>query len=156
MSTEYIKAPLPGSAHPTIEVNWKFMPYFKKWIGALSRVHIPAHVLASCNPVAYCNCKGFLSQNFLGVCNFNLCFTYLRVGWKGSAHNARVLASEMANSFKVPADFFYLADAGYGLARGVLVPYQGFFITYKSRCQQQKGQHTRLPVLTVISCLMFS
>jgi hypothetical protein len=95
--------------------NHKLIPYFEKCIVALDRVHIPTHVPASCNPVAYCNRNGFLSQNVLGVCDFNLCFTYLHVGWEGSAHNARVLASARADDFKIPEDLFYLADAGYGL-----------------------------------------
>ena len=101
------------------------MPFFKNCLGALDGVHIPAHVPASANPVAYRNRKGFLSQNVLGVCDFNLCFTYLRVGWEGSAHDARVLASARTDDFKIPIDSFYLADAGYGLARGILVPYRG-------------------------------
>jgi hypothetical protein len=69
LSNKYIQLPRPGIAHPTIQENPKFHPFFDKCLGALDGVHIPAHVPASKNPGAYCNQKGFLSQNVLGVCD---------------------------------------------------------------------------------------
>ncbi|KNZ54683.1 uncharacterized protein VP01_2886g6, partial [Puccinia sorghi] len=61
--------------------------------------------------------------NVLGVCNFSFQFTYLLVGWEGSAHNAQVLALAKTNDLNIPNGSFYLAAAGYGLAQGIHVPY---------------------------------
>jgi hypothetical protein len=46
----------------------------------------------------YQNKKGFLSQNVLAVCNFDMEFVYILAEWEGSAHDARVLAN--ATAFK--------------------------------------------------------
>ncbi|POW12683.1 hypothetical protein PSHT_08029 [Puccinia striiformis] len=73
----------------------------------------------------YQNRKGQLSQNVLGVVDFNMCFTYIVAGWEGCAHDANVLHHARTKDFKIPAGCFYLGDAGYGLGHGVLVPYRG-------------------------------
>jgi hypothetical protein len=41
----------------------------------------------------YRNRKGFISQNVLVACNFDMMFTYVLVGWEGSAHDGRLLRS---------------------------------------------------------------
>jgi hypothetical protein len=61
----------------------------------------------------------------LGVVDFNMRFTYIMTGWEGSAHNSRVLGSALADDFHIPQPLFYLADAGYSLSNGTLVPYRG-------------------------------
>ncbi|KNE92049.1 hypothetical protein PSTG_14582 [Puccinia striiformis f. sp. tritici PST-78] len=102
-----------------IQSNPKFSPFFDKCLGALDGVHIPASVPAH-KTTPYRNRKRFLSQNVLGVCNFGMRFMYMRVGWEGTAHDARVLRDAWSKDFKIRQGFFYLADAGYGLARNVL------------------------------------
>jgi hypothetical protein len=52
-------------------------------------------------------------------------FTYMRVGWEGSAHDARVLQDAKSHDFIINPGHFYLANAGYALEQNVLVPYQG-------------------------------
>ncbi|KAI7956211.1 hypothetical protein MJO29_007610 [Puccinia striiformis f. sp. tritici] len=106
-------------------------------LGALDGVHIPASVPAH-KTTPYRNRKRFLSQNVLGVCNFGMRFMYMRVGWEGTAHDARVLRDAWSKDFKIRQGFFYLADAGYGLARNVLVPYRG--TRYHLREQALAGQ----------------
>jgi hypothetical protein len=99
--------------------------------------HVPASVPETmAGP--YWNRKGMLSQNVLGVVDFNMKFTYIMVGWEGSAHNSRVLGSAMAEDFSIPRGSFYLADAGYLLSKGVLVPYCG--VRYHLRENAQAGQ----------------
>ncbi|KNZ46568.1 uncharacterized protein VP01_715g9 [Puccinia sorghi] len=48
-------------------------------------------------------------------------FTYIMAGWEGCEHDTRGLLH--AHNFKIPEGIFYLADTGYGLAKGVLVQY---------------------------------
>ena len=73
----------------------------------------------------YRNRKGFLSQNCLFICNFNMLFTYILSGWEGSATDARVWADALAKGFSVPEGFYYLADAGYPHCKELLVPFRG-------------------------------
>ncbi|KNE92679.1 hypothetical protein PSTG_13892 [Puccinia striiformis f. sp. tritici PST-78] len=120
-----------------IQTNPKFSPFFDKCLGALDGVHIPASVPAH-KTAPYRNRKGFLSQNVLGVCDFGMRFTYMRVGWEGTAHDARVLRDARSKDFKIRQGFFYLADAGYGLLRNILVPYRG--TRYHLREQALAGQ----------------
>ncbi|POV95038.1 hypothetical protein PSTT_16493 [Puccinia striiformis] len=104
--------------HQTLS-NPKFSPFFDKCLGALDGVHIPASVLAH-KTAPYRSRKGFLSQNVLGVCDFGMQFMYMRVGWKGTAHQHWVVHDAWSKDFKIRQGFFYLADAGYGLSRNVL------------------------------------
>jgi hypothetical protein len=81
---------------------------------------IPAHEQA-----AWRNRKGFLSQNVLGVCNFDLEFEYILAGWEGSAHDGRVLDDALDKGFQVPEGKYYLGDVGYSNTKRTLVPYKG-------------------------------
>ena len=48
--------------------------------------------------------KGGTTQNVLAAISFNLKFTYVLVGWEGSAHNSRVLNDAFARpgGFSIP------------------------------------------------------
>ena len=133
LSAKFIITPPTNRVHSHIATNPKFSPFFNKCLGALDGIHIPAHKTA-----AYQNRKGFLSQNVLAACDFNMKFTYLRVGWEGTAHDARVLDDARSKDFPIPEGHFYLADAGYGLDWGILVPYRGTW--YHLREQAAAGQ----------------
>ena len=53
---------------------------------------------------SYRNRKGFLSQNVLAACSFDLQFIYILSGWEGSAHDAKVLNDALTrntNKFEV-------------------------------------------------------
>jgi hypothetical protein len=43
-------------------------------------------------------------------------FTYVLAGWKGSAHDRRVLKDAFNKGFSVPKRKYHLADAGYALS----------------------------------------
>ncbi|PLW51018.1 hypothetical protein PCANC_08125 [Puccinia coronata f. sp. avenae] len=73
----------------------------------------------------FCNWKGQLSQNVLAVLNFDMRFTYICAGWEGSAHNSRVLTHARGLDFLILTGLFYLANAGYSLNHGILMPYRG-------------------------------
>jgi hypothetical protein len=123
--TKYV--PLPKAADPTpleIANNPKFYPYFADVIGALDGTHI------ACTPSAVDrqnarNRKGFLSQNCLIACSFDLRFLYVLSGWEGSAADATVYSDARNVDFPIPVGKMYLADAGYAASDELLVPYRG-------------------------------
>jgi hypothetical protein len=126
---------LPTLRIPTeILRNPKFYPYFENCIGALDGTHIQAKVPDHMR-IPFRNRYGYLSQNVLAACKFNLEFCYVYPGWEGSAHDSRVLASAMSKDFVIPDGKYYLADAGYGMRKGLLVPYRG--VRYHLREQAQ-------------------
>jgi hypothetical protein len=105
--------------------NSKFFPYFKDCLGALDGTHIAVHIPLQ-DHARYRNRKGFLSQNVLAVCDFDLNFVYVLPGWEGSAHDGRVLSDAQSyQGFLTPLGKYWLGDAGYGNSEYVLTPYRG-------------------------------
>jgi len=104
--------------------NPKFWPYFKNAIGAIDGSHIHAHPPSS-DRSSYRNRKGFVSQNCLFACGFDLKFTYALTGWEGSATDARVFEEARSKDFIIPNGKYFLADAGFPSCNGLLVPYRG-------------------------------
>ncbi|KAI7958710.1 hypothetical protein MJO28_002501 [Puccinia striiformis f. sp. tritici] len=100
----------------------KYRP-FNKCLGALDGVFIPV-TLPSNEQAPYQNRKQFIAQNVLAVVNFDFQFVYLLAGWEGSAHDGTVLADAFTKEFSILEGRFYLADAGYGLQKGILTPYR--------------------------------
>jgi len=122
--TMFVFPPSGDPVSPEIRNNPKFWPYFKDAIGALDGSHIsaspPAH---SCS--AYRNRKGFLSQNCLFACGFNLLFTYSLTGWEGSASDARLYDDACSTDLYIPDGKYLLGDLGFPLKKCLLVPYRG-------------------------------
>ncbi|KAK4700887.1 nuclease HARBI1, partial [Phenoliferia sp. Uapishka_3] len=117
---------LPDSSHPIpskIYDNPKFHPYFKDCLGAMDGTHVNIHVPEG-ESIPYRNRKGFLSQNVLAVCSFDLRFQYVLPGWEGSAPDTTVYKDARAHGFRVPLGRHYLADGGYLHDKHTLIPYQ--------------------------------
>jgi hypothetical protein len=74
---------------------------------------------------AYRNRKGFLSQNCLFSCTWDLRFTYALTGWEGSASDARIYHTAKRRDLKIPSRCYLLADAGFPHCEELLVPYRG-------------------------------
>jgi len=119
----YVQFP-NGSVPCKICRNPKWWPFFKGTFGALDGSHIQVTPRAAERAV-YRNWKGFISQNCLFACDFDLKFTYMLTGWEGSATDACVYEDACASDFQVPPCKYFLADPGYPLRPGLLVPYQG-------------------------------
>ena len=102
------------STHPKIINNFCFWPYVKDAVGAINGSHIPASPL-QCDRAIYCNCKGFVSQNCLFVCDFGMKFTYVLTGWEGSAMDMQILQDACTSSLNIPAGKYFLADDGFPL-----------------------------------------
>ncbi len=106
---------------PIIELDPKFNA-FNGCIGAIDGTHIPAFV-----PVReqgrYRDRKGALSQNVFAAVRFDGSFAYVLAGAEGSMNDASLLAQALGRSFAIPPHRYYLADAGFGTRRGVIVPF---------------------------------
>jgi hypothetical protein len=119
---------LPTSDTPLssrVTNNDKYKTFFTDCIGALDGTHIDVHVPLADQP-RYRNRKGHLSQNVLAACNFEMEFTYILAGWKGSAHDGTVYRDSHYNKgFITPPGKYWLGDAGYPNTDTILVPYRG-------------------------------
>jgi hypothetical protein len=118
------------------DANPKFK-HFRNCMGALDGTHIAA-VVSSVHEKRLVNRKGFVSQNVLGVCNFDMTLSFLHLGWEGSAHDAKVLRDAIGKGMPKRRGKFYLGDAGYGLSRLVLTPYCGVRYHLKDWGNQQE------------------
>ncbi|KAJ4793852.1 nuclease [Rhynchospora pubera] len=89
--------------------------------------------------------SGFISQNVLAACSFDMIFQYVAVGWEGSASDARVLrwATE-EGGFQVPNGRYYLADSGYANSSKFLCPYRNH--------DYHLAQFNRRPIASRYSC----
>jgi hypothetical protein len=101
--------PLDASIPSKIQSNPKFWPYFKDVVGAVDGCHIPisppGHRASS-----YRNRKGFLSQNCLFVCGFDLDFKYSLCGWEGSASDVWVYEEVLTRGLIIPEGKYILGD----------------------------------------------
>ncbi|KAJ9538368.1 hypothetical protein OSB04_031101 [Centaurea solstitialis] len=96
--------------------------------GALDETLIHAIVPASHQTTYRGRGGGRCYQNVLGICDFNMMFTFVWAGWEGIAHDSRVL-NEIAfnpnSGFPFPSEGkYYLCDAAYSNARRFLAPYR--------------------------------
>ena len=125
LAPKYIKLYENDDIPTAISSNDNFYTFFDDCIGALDGTHISAKIPES-EQVVFRNKKGVLTQNVLGVCDFDdLRFTYIFAGMEGSAHDGKVIDLTFDAGFKVPAGKYYLADAGYALSPWCLTPYRG-------------------------------
>jgi DDE superfamily endonuclease len=112
-----------ASTHP-LRHNPKLYPFFHHALGTIDGSHIhfapPAYL-----QTAYRSRKGFLSQNCLFGCSFDLFFTYALTGWEGSAADARIYEDAITSDLAIPDGHYYLADAGFPHCDQLLVPYRG-------------------------------
>jgi hypothetical protein len=118
---------LPTATDPIssrIRNNTKFWPYFKNALGALDGSHIHCAPPASERPF-HRNRKGFVSQNCLFGCSFDLRFVYALTGWEGSAADARIYEDACSKDLDIPDGKYYLADAGFPACPQLIIPYRG-------------------------------
>ncbi|XP_027071741.1 uncharacterized protein [Coffea arabica] len=85
----------------------------------------------------YRNRHDGLSQNILAVCDHNMRFTYVRVGWEGSAHDSRILKDVLLDpncAFPWPPEGkYYAVDAAYTNMSGFMAPFRGARGTQQER-----------------------
>jgi hypothetical protein len=100
------------------------LAFFKDCLGAIDGSHIHCAAPASEQP-SHRNRKGFISQNCLFICSFSLQFLYELTGWEGSATDALVYEDAFAHDLIIPAEKYYLVDAGFPECCGLLIPCSG-------------------------------
>ena len=104
--------------------NLKLWPFFQQALDAIdgSCIHATTHTE---HHETCCNWKGFISQNHLFWCSFDILFSYVLAGWEGLASDAWVYASAISEDLIVSDGWHLLADAGFPHCKELLVPYCG-------------------------------
>ncbi|XP_068655823.1 protein ALP1-like [Aristolochia californica] len=120
----------PKEKKPNIERDWvkalreipDMSKKLKDCIGAIDGTHIKANIPLEDQP-RLSNRKG---QNVMATCSFDMQFTYVLVGWEGSAVDSRVLKDAFTRRDKifVSEGKDYLVDVGYANLPGFLAPYR--------------------------------
>ncbi|XP_026396375.1 uncharacterized protein LOC113291008 [Papaver somniferum] len=127
-----------GPDTPTeILENPRFYPYFKDCIGAIDGTQIPAMVGLDEQVPFWCR-KGFISQNVLVACSFDLQFQYVLAGCSVVFRDPLNLICESilliltgGSQFsglpngKIVQCKFYLGDAGFANMPQFITPYRG-------------------------------
>ena len=99
---KYVHLPLVGSPPPIeIQSNLKFFPFFEGAIGAMDGMHISCCPSAA-KPELSCNHKGWMSQNCLACCSFDMLFQYMLSRWDGSAADAAIFNNVQQSDLRVP------------------------------------------------------
>ena len=63
-------------------------------------------------------------QNILVVCNFDISFVYILLGWEGSAHNRRVLSdAQNYYNFNILKSKYWLKNTGYRNSKYIISLY---------------------------------
>lgn len=123
--TKYVNLP-DANTPPShrIRRNKKMWPFFEHALGALDGSHF-ACAPPSLERPSHRNRKGFVSQNCLFACSFDLKFVFGYTGWEGSATDSQVWESAVGQGLNIPNEYYYLADAGYPADDRLLIPYRG-------------------------------
>ncbi|XP_038725512.1 uncharacterized protein LOC120016669 isoform X2 [Tripterygium wilfordii] len=113
---EFLEPP-PLTTPTEILKSTRFFPYFKDCIGFIDGMHIRAHVHAK-DQSRFRNQRGFLSQNVLAACTFDMQFIFVYPGWEGSVADSQVLRAVLddpdQNFPHVPEGKYYVVDILWG------------------------------------------
>ena len=93
-------------------------------VGAVDGCHIPIKAPLE-DPVSYVKRKSFPSVLQQGICDHELLFTDIDVGWPGSVHGARTssIAQKLQNT--QPPDKTLVGDNAYPLKMHLMIPCRG-------------------------------
>ncbi|XP_020573311.1 uncharacterized protein LOC110019812 [Phalaenopsis equestris] len=93
-----IKSIDPTFSYTSLEIRHdaRYMPYFKECIGAIDGTHVDARV-SNNEKIVFIGRTGTLTQNFMAVYDFNMCFMFVMSGWEGSAHDSKSFKSATRN-----------------------------------------------------------
>nr|GEV48662.1 putative nuclease HARBI1 [Tanacetum cinerariifolium] len=127
LSSDIIRPKDPSFPIPHQIMNDKrYMSYFKDCIGCIDGTHIGA-CIPEAQQVCYIGKRGIPTFNVMATCDFNMCFTFISVGWEGLAHDTHVFLhaiNTQAMNFPKPLEGkYYLVDKGYPKRNGYLVSY---------------------------------
>ncbi|CAK8568965.1 unnamed protein product [Lathyrus sativus] len=122
----FLKQPDGTQVPPQILNSHRFYSYFKDCIGAIDCTHVRVKVPIELAP-RYRGRKDYPTQNVLATYSLDLKFTYVLVGWEGTASDSRIVKSALARAhpLKVPQGKYYPGDAGFPLKACLITPYRG-------------------------------
>ncbi|KAJ4819385.1 nuclease [Rhynchospora pubera] len=126
LEQEYLKQPDGSMVPREIFLNDKFFPYFKDCVGAIDCTHVRAKVQSQ-KVTRYRGRKENPTMNVLAACTFDLKFSYVLVGWEGTASDSKIIKNALSRRYplKIPEGKFYLVDAGFMLKSTLITPYRG-------------------------------
>jgi hypothetical protein len=90
-----------------------------------SHIHSAPPASKASKQAANRNWKGFVSQNCLFSCSFDLTFVYVLSGWEGLVTDACLWEDAQMHDLIIPDGKYYLTDAGFPQCQLLLVPYHG-------------------------------
>ncbi|XP_042485205.1 uncharacterized protein LOC122065457 [Macadamia integrifolia] len=125
---ELIQPPSFNEIPAKIRGDRRYHPYFDNCIGAIDGTHVNASIPVA-NQIPYgSGRKKETIQNVLVVCDFDMCFTFIWVGWEGTTHDSRILWEALhRQSLKFPhppEGKYYLIDLGFSNVPGYLAPFK--------------------------------
>ncbi|XP_062170997.1 uncharacterized protein LOC133876767 [Alnus glutinosa] len=123
----YIKVRHRTGVHPHVQGNPKYYPWFKDCIGAVDGTHIKAQISAE-HQRLFCGRKNECTHNIMAICDFDMLFTFVYVGWEGTSNDGRIFKDAVTTDqgFEWPTDgHYYVTDSAYPCTRGFLPPYKG-------------------------------
>lgn len=98
---------------------------FEDCIGAIDGTHIPVSPPHD-ERAPWRDRSGNLSQNVLAICNFDMKFTDVLVGWEGSTADSTLwVEAHRENAVHIPDGKYVLGDAGFPNCDKCLAPYRG-------------------------------
>ncbi|XP_076936894.1 uncharacterized protein LOC143604238 [Bidens hawaiensis] len=113
--------------------NPRYYPMFKDCIGAIDGTQVRASVRLN-EQLKYIGRNGYATQNIMFVRDFNMCFTFVWVGWEGTAHDTRIFNEALQRlALKLPhptCDKYYVVDVVYPNTKRYLAPYKCANICY--------------------------
>ncbi|XP_022017736.2 uncharacterized protein LOC118479296 [Helianthus annuus] len=154
---------IPTSSNPIAnasENHRRLKQIFPGAIGALDGTLVHAVVPGDQQTRYKGRGKGECFQNVLGICNFDMIFTFVWAGWEGIAHDSRVLKEVAFNPssgfYFPPPDKYYLCDAAYTNTRGFMTPYRNTrywladFRRQRALTKEEKFNHAHAQLRNVI------
>ncbi|GAV78976.1 LOW QUALITY PROTEIN: DDE_4 domain-containing protein, partial [Cephalotus follicularis] len=122
---EYFLNQLDGELPSEILYSSRFYPYFKDCICAIDGTHVVN--VSNEDAPRYRGRKDWPTQNVLAACLFDLRFTYVLLGWEGTASDSRIIKNALSrvDKLKIPKGKYYLVDAGFMLRSGLIALYRG-------------------------------
>ncbi|XP_052626775.1 uncharacterized protein LOC111896460 [Lactuca sativa] len=121
---------VPTSFNPNPNIlghNRRLQRIFKGAVGALDGTLLHVIVPLDKQHLYRGRGKGDCYQNVLVICDFNMIFMFVVVGWEGIAHDSRMFSEALTDRDAPfpfpPTDKYYLFDAAYTHNRGFMAPY---------------------------------
>ncbi|GMP28717.1 hypothetical protein CsSME_00004148 [Camellia sinensis var. sinensis] len=96
-----IQPPNMAVTHPKIRNDRRYWPWFKDCVGAIDGTHIVV-VAPEGDRMPYRGRKVHTTQNVMATCSFDMKFTFVYIGWEGSAHDSRIFLEALTTN---SADF---------------------------------------------------